>query len=204
MRSDGAPAEISCRLLLVRHAAAEGNGRFQGQRDVLLTPTGRQELHLLIAKCSRHPVRAVYSSDLARARRTAAAVAGKFGLEVEVRPGLREMHFGKWQGLSWGQVTRRFPKLAHEWAEQFPRQPIPGAELFRDFKRRIDREVRDVVVANRGRCALMVTHAGVIRVALAKVLGLPERKLFRLAQDPCALNVIDYFPDGAVVQCINA
>src|SRR5437762_9362840 len=111
MRSDGAPAEISCRLLLVRHAAAEGNGRFQGQRDVLLTPTGRQELHLLIAKCSRHPVRAVYSSDLARARRTAAAVAGKFGLEVEVRPGLRELHFGKWQGLSWGQVTRRFPKL---------------------------------------------------------------------------------------------
>src|SRR4051812_25921238 len=104
MRSNGAPAEISCRLLLVRHATAEGNGRFQGQRDVSLTSAGRRELNLLIAKCSLYPVRAVYSSDLERARQTAAAVARKFALEAEVRPGLREMHFGKWQGLSWEQV----------------------------------------------------------------------------------------------------
>ena len=51
--------------------------------------------------------------------------------------------------------------------------------------------------------ALVVTHAGVIRVTLAKVLGLPQRNLFRLAQDPGALNVIDYFDEGAVVRCIN-
>jgi broad specificity phosphatase PhoE len=201
--SNGAPAEISCRLLLVRHATAAGNGRFQGQRDVSLTTAGQQELDLLVEKCSQHPVRVVYSSDLERARHTACAVARRFGLEVEVRPALREMHFGQWQGLSWEQVRNRFPELARQWTEHFPRQPIPGAELFREFKRRVDREVRAVVAANRGGCALVVTHAGVIRVTLAKVLGLPQRNLFRLAQGPCALNVIDYFDEGTIVQCIN-
>src|SRR5271166_2233775 len=88
-------AATTCRLLLVRHATAEGHGRFQGQRDVSLTSTGRRELPVLGEKCSRYPVRAVYSSDLRRARQTADAVAKKFELEVQFRPELREMHFGQ-------------------------------------------------------------------------------------------------------------
>src|SRR5208283_740327 len=127
----------TCRLLLVRHATAEGNGRFQGHRDVSLTSAGRRELRLLCEKCSRYPVRAVYSSDLRRARQTAEAVARKFGLEVDVRPELREMHFGQWEGLSWNQIARRFPKLAALWIERFPRQPLPGGEPLSQFRKRI-------------------------------------------------------------------
>ena len=193
----------TCRLLLVRHATAEGKGRFQGQRDVSLTRAGRQELQLLCEKCSQHPVRAVYSSDLRRARETAVAVARKFGLEVEVRPELREMHFGQWEGLSWNQIARRFPRLASLWIAQFPRHAIPGAEPLSQFKKRIAAGVREIVAANRGQCALVVTHAGVIRFTLGKVLGLPASHLFRLAQDSCAVNVIDFLEKGAVVRCIN-
>ena len=198
----GLPA-TTCRLLLVRHATAEGNGRFQGQRDVSLTNAGRRELRLLYEKCSRYPVRAVYSSDLPRARQTAEAVARKFGLEVEVRPELREMHFGQWEGLSWNQIARRFPKLAALWIERFPHETIPGGEPLSQFKKRIAAGVREIVAANRGQCALIVTHAGVIRFTLGKALGLPARNLFRLAQDSCAVNVIDFLEKGAVVRCIN-
>jgi phosphoserine phosphatase len=193
----------TCRLLLVRHATAEGNGRFQGHRDVSLTSSGRRELGLLCEKCSRFPVRAVYSSDLRRARQTAEAVARNLGLEVDVRPDLREMHFGQWERLSWNQIARRFPRLAASWMERFPRQAIPGAEPFGQFKKRIAAGVGKIVAANRGQCALIVTHAGVIRFTLGKILGLPARNLFRLAQDSCAINVIDYLEDGAVVRCIN-
>jgi len=198
----GLPA-TTCRLLLVRHATAEGNGRFQGQRDVSLARAGRQELRLLCEKCSHHPVRAVYSSDLRRARQTAEAVARTFGLEVEVRPQLREIHFGQWEGLSWNQIARRFPRLADLWIERFPSQAIPGAEPLSQFKKRIAAGIREIVAANQGQCALVVTHAGVIRFTLGKVLGLPSPYLFRLAQDSCAVNVIDYLENGAVVRCIN-
>jgi len=193
----------ACRLLLVRHATAEGHGRFQGQRDVPLSSAGRRELARLCERCSRYPIRAVYASDLRRARETAEAVARNFGLEVEVRPELREMHFGQWEGLTWNQIARRYPRLASLWVKRFPHQVIPGGEPLSQFQRRIAAGVRKVVAANRGQCALVVTHAGVIRFILAKVLGLPARNLFRLAQDSCALNVIDYLEGGAIVQCIN-
>ena len=193
----------TCRLLLVRHATAGGHGRFQGHRDVSLTSVGRRELHLLCEKCSRYPVRAVYSSDLRRARQTADAVARNFGVEVGVRPELREMHFGKWEGLSWNQIARRFPKLAALWIERFPHQKIPGGEPLSQFKKRIAVGIREIVAANQGQCALIVTHAGVIRFTLGKALGTPARNLFRLAQDSCAINVIDFLEKGAVVRCIN-
>ena len=198
----GVPA-TTCRLLLVRHATAEGSGRFQGHCDTSLTRAGRRELRLLSEKCSRHPVRAIYASDLRRARHTAEALARKFGLEVEIRPELREMHFGPWEGLSWNQIAQRFPKLAASWIERFPHHTIPGAEPLGQFKKRIAAVVGEIVAANRGQCALVVTHAGVIRFTLGKVLGVPARNLFRLAQDSCALNVIDYLESGAVVRCIN-
>jgi broad specificity phosphatase PhoE len=48
-----------------------------------------------------------------------------------------------------------------------------------------------------------VTHAGVIRLTLGKALGPPARNWFRLAQDSCALNIIDYREDDAIVRCMN-
>jgi broad specificity phosphatase PhoE len=158
---------------------------------------------MLIEKCSRYPVSTIYSSDLRRARDTADALAAHFGLEVELRSALREMHFGEWQGLSWEQVSERFPESAQGWVNRFPHYAIPGAELFRNFKRRVQVALEELVAANRSRCPLIVTHAGVVRVILASALGLPDKNLFRMAQEPCAVNVIDYQQNGAVVQRIN-
>jgi len=203
LRSDRSFPATACRLLLVRHATAGGKGRLLGHRDVALTARGRRELPALWMKCSRFPVRAVYSSDLRRARETAEFIARNFGLDVDVRPQLREMHFGQWEGLSWNQIARRFPRLASLWLERFPRQPIPGAEPLPEFRKRIAAELRQIVAANRGKCALVVTHAGVIRSMLRQALGFPARNLSRLAQDSCALNVIDFFGDGVIVRCIN-
>lgn len=203
LRHERGTATTVCRLLLVRHATAKGQGRFQGQRDVPLSAAGRRELRRLCQKCSPYPVGAVYSSDLRRALETADAVAREFGLKAQVRPELREMHFGQWEGLSWNQVAKRYPRLASLWMERFPGQPIPGAEPLRNFQRRIAAGVRGIVAANRGQCALIVTHAGVIRFTLGKILGMPTRNLFRLAQDSCALNVIEYLDGGAVVRCVN-
>jgi broad specificity phosphatase PhoE len=192
-----------CRLVLVRHAIAEGDGRFQGQRDVPLTVEGHRQLSDLVLKLSRYPIRTVYSSDLSRAQATAEAAAHEFGVKLDTRSGLREMHFGCWEGLSWRQIARRYPRLSALWIKRFPRQQIPGAERFNQFVRRVQREIRNLIAVNQGLCVLAVTHAGVIRVALAKALGMQVRNLFRLALDPCAINVIDHFRDGVLVRCIN-
>jgi len=198
-----APGNTACRILLIRHAVAEGNGRFQGHTDVPLAPAAGPQLRLLVRKISRYPIQAIYSSDLQRAHATAKAVARRLGSEVILRPGLREIHFGRWEGLSWRQVARRFPRLSRVWLTRFPQYPIPGAERFAAFKTRVTRELDEIVTTNTGSCVAMVTHAGVVRLILAGALGVPDRNLFRMALNPGALSVIDVFRDSAIVQLVN-
>jgi alpha-ribazole phosphatase len=204
MRDNGVCWDDSfCTLVLVRHAASKGGGRFVGQNDEPLSAEGRRQLQALARKLAPFRFQAAFASDLERAVVTAREAVKRSGLEIETRPNLREMHFGRWQGLSWEQIAKRDPRLARLWMNHFPSQPIPGGERFTRFKNRVNAELKTIVEANRGRAVLVVTHAGVIRVALAAALGMKSQNLFRLAQDPCALNVVDYFPDGVTVRCVN-
>ena len=203
MGSESFEPSPACRLVWVRHATPEGDGLFLGQSDAPLSAKGRRQLAGLAEKITPYPVEAVYSSDLQRAQATAAAISRRLEVEAKVVPGLREIHFGRWQGLSWAEITRRFPQAARRWLNDFPRQRIPGGEDFAEFKRRVRRELRKIVAAHPGGCAMVVAHAGVIRIALASALGVPDRYLFRIAQDCGGVNVIDYFPDGAIVRCVN-
>lgn len=190
--------------MLVRHAASEGSGTFVGQNDEPLSAAGRNQLKELERKLSVFRFHAVFASDLKRARDTAAAAVGQLGFEVQIRPGLREMHFGRWQGLSWDQIENQNRRLAKLWLKDFALRSIPGAERFAHFKKRVKKELKEIVSSNQGQCVLVFSHAGVLRVALGDALGMKDRNLFRLAQNPCAVNVIDYFADGVTVRCVNA
>ncbi len=203
MRNEISAPGQPCRLVCVRHAAPEGQGLFLGQSDMPLSAKGRRQLPRLAEKLSQYPAQAIYASDLQRAHRTAAVISRKLGVEVKILPGLREIHFGRWQGLSWAEITRRFPHAARRWLDDFPRQGIPGGEDFPEFKRRVRKELRNLIAAHAGGCAIVVAHAGVIRLVLASALGMPDRYLFRIAQDYGGVNVIDYFRDRAIVRCVN-
>jgi broad specificity phosphatase PhoE len=197
-------SDQACRVVLVRHAAAEGQGRFLGQRDVPLSTAGRKQLPVLVRKLRPYAVDAIYCSDLTRARATAMALARRRAVSVALRPRLREMGFGRWEGLSWDDVAEQFPRLARQWLAGRSRPRVPGGESFAPFRARVTRELKRIVAANHGRSVVVVAHAGAIRVAIGAALGLDDRHLFRIAQSPCGLNVIDYFKSGVIVRCINA
>ena len=203
MRGNRASLEIPCTVVFVRHAASKGAGSFVGQLDEPLSPAGRNQLRELVQKLSRFHFQAAFASDLQRALATAREAVQHTGVELEIRAGLREMYFGRWQGLSWKQVAKRYPRRTILWLKHFSSQPIPGAERFADFRRRVKTELKNIVRTNQGRCVLVVTHAGVIRVALADALGMKQSHMFRMAQGPCAINVVDYFAGGVTVRCIN-
>lgn len=192
-----------CRVVLVRHASAEGQGDFLGQRDAPLSLLGHRQLPALVTSLRRYQVDAIYCSDLSRATATAMELARRRGLTPDVRPQLREMHFGRWEGLSWDQVAEQFPVLARRWVSGRASTAVPGGEPMAQFKTRVTRELQRIVGARPGQCVAVVTHAGVIRVAIGAALGLSDRNLSRVAQPPCAVNVIDYFHGGVIVRCIN-
>jgi broad specificity phosphatase PhoE len=114
------------------------------------------------------------------------------------------MHFGRWEGLSWDQVVDHFPRLARRWLNERSTPAVPGGEPMTRFKRRVTKELKRIVAANPGQGVVVVTHAGVIRVALGEALGIADRNLFRIGLSPCTVSVIDYFRSGVIVRSINA
>jgi alpha-ribazole phosphatase len=204
MRGKGPKPRPVCTLVLVRHAESHGAGKFLGQQDEPLSTEGRRQLKGLARKLSKFRFDAVFASDLTRAIATARPTARRQKLELQIRPRLREMHFGQWQGLSWRQIRRRELRAADRWLKDFASESIPGAERFPRFKQRVKAELQAIVAAHRGRCVLVVTHAGVIRVALATALGMKDENIFRLAVHPCGLSVLEDFVGSRTVRCVNA
>jgi probable phosphoglycerate mutase len=145
------------RLLLVRHGESTWNadGRWQGQADPPLSELGEQQA----ADAAVHvvPVDAVWSSDLARARRTAEIIAGARGVDVRVDPRLRERDAGEWQGHTRADIQELWPGYLES-----DRRPVgyePDAELLVRVLSAID----EIGAAHDGGAVLVIVHGGVVR-----------------------------------------
>lgn len=162
-------------LLLIRHAQTDMAGRFCGHYDPELNERGRQQLVGMVNMLSEHAIRRVYTSDLRRAKQTAQAIATRFGVKLHVRPGLREIHFGLWEGLSWNEVEARDPILAKDWAKEYPNASAPQGESFQRFLTRARGEIAFLLGEATKSPIAVVTHAGFIRVVLTNLCGVAEQ-----------------------------
>jgi alpha-ribazole phosphatase len=143
-------------------------GRLCGQSDPELNERGRRQLADLVNALSEYAIRGVYTSDLRRAQQTAEAIARHFGAGLQVRPGLREIDFGLWEGLPWNEIVARDPALAKRWAEQYPNSTAPAGEPVEQFEVRVRREIAFLLKEAAESPIAVVTHAGFIRVLLTK------------------------------------
>jgi broad specificity phosphatase PhoE len=79
---------------------------------------------------------------------------------------------------------------------------FPGGESFADLRERALASLQAIRHAHR--CAVVVTHGGVIRAALGEWLSMPDDAVFRLAQDYCGVSIVDWFEDTPLVRVVNA
>ena len=161
------------RVYFIRHGETAMAGRFCGQSDPELNDRGREQA---IGLRSLQGLECVYSSDLRRALSTAEAM----GSPVVVRPALREIHFGQWEGLSWEEIERADADYAGEWIARYPALPAPGGESFSEFEARVVEEI-DWLLGQRGPIAV-VTHAGVLRVVLQHWHGCSDAEAWQRTQ----------------------
>ncbi len=121
------------RVLFIRHAETEMAGRFCGHSNPELNAQGRLQLAALTGLLSAEPIDTVYSSDLRRASSTAQAIAAAREVpQVLLRPALREIDFGQWEGLSWEQIEQMDPEYAREWVARYPHVPAPSEVTLND------------------------------------------------------------------------
>ena len=105
-------------ILLARHGQTDFNAppvRIQGSLDPPLNETGRAQARELAEAVANEGLRALYSSDMLRARQTAQIVAERVGLEPVVEPRVRECDWGSWEGMLVDDIAREQPELWQAW-----------------------------------------------------------------------------------------
>jgi alpha-ribazole phosphatase len=176
--------EALSRALFIRHAETEMAGRFCGHSDPELNAKGQAQALALAEELSAEAIDIVYSSDLRRARSTAEAITERRGIPLVVIPALREVDFGKWEGLEWREIENS--DYAANWVASFPDFPAPEGERFQDFEARVLAAVNSLLNRNGGPFAV-VTHAGVLRVVLRRLYGCSEEEAWRQTQSYCSV-----------------
>ena len=163
-------------LLFIRHGETDWNlqQRFQGQIDVPLNATGHAQARRLADRLAADSPDAFFTSDLVRARETAAPLAAAWGLAPVALAGLREQNFGLLEGLDVPTIKARHAGLWQGWLEHRADFCLPGGESLRQFHTRVVAAVRELAsVSPAGRRLAIVTHGGVLDMLWRTAHGLP-------------------------------
>ncbi|MBW1916654.1 MAG: histidine phosphatase family protein [Deltaproteobacteria bacterium] len=194
------------RLYLARHGqVADGHTHiYNGHNDVALSPFGVRQFEALAEHWRHLPLAAIYASDRLRAQRGAEIIARDRGLPVQPLPEFRELNFGIWEGLSFAQIAQRYPQELQSRFQDLTNYRIPGGESLADVHARVIPALERLRQRHEGEQFLIVAHAGINRIIICEALGLSLDCLFRLDQAYAGYNIIDYFPDLAVVRLLNA
>ncbi|MEY4749994.1 MAG: hypothetical protein RIQ60_2208 [Pseudomonadota bacterium] len=152
------------RILALRHGETAWNveTRIQGQLDIPLNPAGVQQAELLAQALAHEPISAIYSSDLSRAHATAAALARRTGLTLQLDEQLRERHFGAFQGRTVADIERDEPEQSLLWRRRDPDFTPAGGESLLTFHARCVSRATFIASAHPGQTIALVAHGGVL------------------------------------------
>jgi len=168
---------VEARIILIRHAESQHHisGLSGGWTDTPITPRGHQQAELLAERLRRElpasPIR-LLTSDLLRARETAAYIAMALGVSAEPDARLREFNNGEAAGLTNAEVARRWPRAAGSMS--LDERPWPGSDTWREFYARAGAFLDSLNPA--GPIPVIVTHGGMVYAMVAHWLRLaPEQ-----------------------------
>jgi probable phosphoglycerate mutase len=189
-------ADPARRVVAIRHGETEWslNGRHTGTTDIPLTDNGRRLATRLRPVLARTPFATVLASPLKRARETC-ELAG-LGDAAVVDADLVEWNYGSYEGLTPAQIHATAPG----WL--IFRDGCPGGETPTEIGARVDRVIARVR-AGQGEVALFA-HGHVLRVLVARWLGLPPGAGQHFLLDTGTLNILSYYREVPAVKTWNA
>lgn len=195
-------------ITLLRHGESTGNaeGIYQGQLDLPLNNTGREQVRLLAHSWKEKQVcfDRIIASPLLRARETAEIIAAALDLPVDFDPDLMERNGGALQGLTIAEGAARFPTQAF----QHPYQRVAGeGESEWDLFLRAGRAVNCLISRPPGRY-LVVSHGAILNRLVYAMLGILPQAHFsgpRFRFENTGYAVLTYNPSSHnwTVESIN-
>lgn len=187
--------EKSTQIIFVRHGKPDfAHDRLycDEREDPALTPEGVQHAEHAASLLSNEEIDIIISSPMKRALMTAAPIAEKKGIQLDVNESLKERPFGIWDGLYFNEIERDYPDEYLEWKKN-PLSFVPeGGETIHLHKQRITNEIQKIIEKHTGKLIVIVFHVGPIRMCVSSALNMPLEGYRQLTIDCGSLTRIDY------------
>ena len=189
----------------MRHGQSTWNHerRIQGQLDPPLSDEGRRQAAQLGRRLAGRTFAGVYTSDLRRAAETAMLVGQALGVDATPMAELREIYLGQWEGLRAEELAVRFPQAWASWSEDPSWDLVPGGEGSAAFEARVGLALDRLFERHPQGDVLVVTHGGVIQIALHHVVGRPGRGIFPFRIQNASVSVLEKRNGRVVVSGVN-
>ena len=181
------------RLVIVRHGRTEWNRveRFRGRVDINLDEVGIKQAEAAARRISEWQVSTIYSSPLRRALATAEIIARSFSLEVKSLPGIIDINYGGWQGLTPEEAAAKYKDLYSAWLNSPDKVKFPGGESLAEVRERASAAVDDLIAQHPKETIVFVSHKVVCQILILSLLGLDNSRFWEITQDVCAINLFE-------------
>lgn len=191
-------------FFLIRHASCSGLGQTLWGRTagVCLDEKGKLQVQQLAARFNGIKLQAIYSSPLERALETAETLAQSMNLEIRKSNALHEIDYGDWTGKTFEILS-----TDERWRRYNARRSttiIPGGESFLDVQNRIVKELDVLSRQHTNARVALVSHADIIRAAVAYFTATPIDMIERIEISPCSVSVLALDEESATVLTINS
>lgn len=190
-------------LLLIRHGTNDWvHGRLAGWTPgVHLNEDGRRQAVALATRLAPIPLDAIYASPLDRTLETAQAIAGPRGMPIRIVEEIGEVKYGEWQGAELKELYK------HElWpgVQFYPSGTrFPGGETLGEAQVRMVAALDTLRARHPEGVIAVVSHADIIKLAIAYYIGMHIDLFQRLEISPCSLTAIGFTRMGPRMLAYN-
>ena len=187
---------------LLRHGEPEGGKRFRGHGiDDPLSEKGWQQMWDAVEGHS--PWQQIISSPMQRCQEFANALSGRHNIPVKTEPGLKEVGFGAWEGLTRTELKQsRLEEYKAFYVDPINNRP-QGAEPFNCFVERVAVVYNQILQTPDCKHVLVVAHAGVIRAALIHALNKEPAEMYKTPIDNASISRIRHHSQGVHSEFVN-
>jgi probable phosphomutase (TIGR03848 family) len=193
-------------FLLIRHALCDSVGRAIAGRQpgICLNAEGKRQTEALANRLSGASLAGIYSSPLERALETAAPIAARLGLQVQIASGFNEIDFGEWTGRSLVELDQLPAWRAFNSFRSGTR--IPGGEAMPEVLARALAELGRLRQAHPdpGTTLAVISHGDVLRTIIAHSLGVSLDLLHRIELSPASVSILELESYGPRVLLLNS
>lgn len=186
---------MKTRLIIVRHAEAEGNKirRFHGWTDSEITEKGHLQAQHVAERLKNVDIDVLYSSSLKRTLQTAQYISEVKNLPIIRTDKLKEINGGDWEGRTWEELARLWPQAYDTWENRPHLHQMPNGESMVEFQKRLVEEVKCIISKNVGRNICIVTHGTAIRALICYFRACSLEEIIDIAWcDNTAITIMDY------------